>query len=815
MKKWFKRLLLLFLILLLGVLAIAAIYLYNKKPQLSGDIVLHDGVTADTEIVFDRYGVPHIYAQNENDAYFALGYVHAQDRLFQMEVLRRLASGRLSEIFGKDLLTVDKMFRTLSLSQHADKVLAESSSEQNTPYFQVANAYVKGVNTYITQGNVPVEFDLLGIEAQPFTLKDCLLIGGYMAFSFSESFKQDPLVTYIQQKYGEAYLKDLVTSWHGDDKLVPVSNGQTNNPTLPVAPPQAQLLQQDLQGFAALMEHLDRQFPAPIFQGSNAWLIAPNKTQTGKAILSNDTHIGFAQPCVWYEANLNYGNQNFYGSFLAGVPVAMLGHNLHFAWGMTMFENDDVDFYVEKPNPANPEQVWEKNHWQDLGKRTETIHIKGQADTTISVRWSSHGVLVNSLSPYFDSQKNTPIAMWWVYTLFPQAPLSSMYALSKVQRVEEAREHLAKIHAPGLNIMTADSDGNIGWWAVGKIPRRDAHVNTSVFLDGASGKDDVTEWYDFDKNPYQFNPASGYIASANSQPANTGIGLIPGYYQAVDRYQRIATQLEQKNDWTAASVRQLINDDVSSVYPTVLAQILPLIKPQTTNEQQAYQLLQQWKGEHTATSIAPTIFYRFWWHLHRLALQDEMGKQHFAHFLTVAIGKKTMPHLLKNPDSPWWDNVQTPSKENRDELLQQSFALALTDLEQQLGKDPNQWQWEKVHLLTHEHPIGKVKPFDKWLNVGPFGAAGGREVINNLDFIMDSTGIYRIKGGPALRRIVDFSEPTQATSCLPTGQSGNPFSSHYSDQALLYVKGASRSELMDRAKVLEQQEGVLWLRKSK
>lgn len=775
-------------------------YWHSKKPILNGTLVL-TGLQNDTQVLFDDYGVPHIYAQSESDAYRALGYVHAQDRLFQMELMRRLAAGRLAEVLGSELTEVDLFFRTLGLQQYAEQsVKTVAQNAANEPYYQAAQAYLAGVNAYIATGKKPIEFDLLGIPLTPFTLHDSQLIGGYMAFSFSEAFKQEPLLDFVTQQLGKPYLDDLVPSWSDAAMQVPVNSGAQPNPRL--------------LGLNKLMHNIAQKLPVFPYHGSNAWAIAPSHTQTGKAILSNDTHIGFGQPSVWYEAHLVYPNVNFYGSWLGGVPTAVLGHNPQFAWGITMFENDDVDFYAEQQNPQNPQQVRTAQGWANLQQRTETLHIKGKPDTTFVVQSSPHGAIISQLPHLFDRQNPQElIAVWWSYLLFPDRSLQAFYSLSHSQSIAQATPHLALIHGPGLNFMMADSLGNIAWWASAKLPKRPANTNSMAILDGASGKDDVTAWYDFADNPHLINPPQGFIASANSQPSvAAACGKVAGYYQAEDRIKRITEQLSSHKNWTAQQVRQLINDDQSAVYPRLLAQILPLVKADASNslEQKCYEYLQKWDGNHAASAVEPSIFYKFLYNTYRYGMLDEWGEERLSSFLSIALAKRSLPVWIQHDGSVWWDNRNTPNTtETRQQILNRAFKDAVAQLSQQLGKQPEQWRWDKIHLLTHHHPLGKQKPLDRLFDVGEFGVAGGKEVINNLDFEMDTTGIYRVASGAALRRVVDFSKPLNATSCIPTGQSGNRASPHYADQAQLYAQTKARTEYMQRSDIAAHQTANL------
>jgi penicillin G amidase len=777
-------------------------YLKSTKPTLNGELNLK-GLKAPVEVLYDDYGVPHIYAQNEEDMYLAFGYVHAQDRLFQMELVRRLADGRLSELFGDKALASDKFFRTLSFRQHAnwtvDSVVLKNP---DAPFVKAAQAYVKGVNQYIENGKTPLEFSIIGIPKTPFELADMQIIMGYMGFTFAEAFRSEAVATMIQNKYGTQYLEDVLADW------------PANEPKIPVQAQEVAAASASLSKMANSVAAIEQNSPFPPYHGSNGWLISGSKTKSGKPILANDTHIAFSQPSVWYEAHLECPGFQFYGNFLAGTPVAALGHSQFGGWGITMFENDDVDFFREKINPANAKQVWFKDHWEDLKIREEIIKVKDAADVKLSVKTSRHGMLMNDSFDAMANQKE-PIALWWVFNQFPSYHLESFYNLSHAKNAADAGKAVSKLTSPGLNIMWADTIGNIAWWAAGKLPKRPANVNPRLILDGSTGNDDPQGWYDFSLNPQILNPKRGVLYTANNQPADMGNGLVPGYYVPGNRAARIEELLfNDKKDWDEASVRTVINDVTSSSFKGLLKDVLPLIQTSklTPSAKNSLDKLATWDGSHDLTDIEPTIYYRFLYHFLSNTLKDELGNEIFKTFEHTSSFKRNMASLMRNDASPWWDDVSTKNKETRTEILTKSFSEAITSLESTLGKDMSAWNWGKVHTITHNHPLGILPVVGKYFNVGPLPAPGGRETINNLDFPIDSTGKYHVAYGPALRRIVDFADPSHARSVLPTGQSGNVMSKHYSDQAKLFIESGSRQENMIRAEIEKVKTGRLILK---
>jgi penicillin G amidase len=804
--KFLKYLTIILLLLVFGLTAGGYFWLRGKRPAQSGELTL-PGLAQPAEVLYDSAGVPHIYAQTEPDAYLVLGYVHAQHRLFQMEAARRLASGRLAEVFGAAALPTDRFFRTLGFAEYARRTVDTAYRAQpQAPHVRAAQAYVAGVNAFIAEGNPPVEFTLAGIPLQPYTLEDMEMISCYMAFSFAQAFKTDPLLTWIQDTYGPDYLVDIAQQW-------PVGEPMTPTDSLPglAAPERSPRATAPATTSAALLnlgQQIARWEPAwPVkpYHGSNGWVVAGTRTRSGKPILANDTHIGFGQPSVFFEAHLHCPGFNFYGSFIGGIAMAVLGHHDHGGWGMTMFENDDVDFYQEKINPQNPNQVWFKNGWEDLTLRQEVIKVKDSADVPLTVRRSRHGPLLGQVTRELGLpalSDTTEVALWW--TLYAQTSRSTeaFYQLAHARNAQQAAQAASLIHAPGLNIMWADTAGSIAWWATGWLPIRPAQVNPGLLLNGSTGTDEPLGWRPFAHNPQSLNPASGVIITANNQPGNRGPGLEPGYYVPGDRAKRLHQLLATpRRDWDLAAMSQIQNDDLNPNAAALAAQLLPLLPP-TANapEQAARAALQNWDGRHPLGAVAPTIYYRWLYHAQALALTDELGAEKLALALNSHALKRNLAGLMNNPASPWWDDRRTPARETREQILAQAFAQAVAELTRHLGPQVGEWRWARVHTLTHKHPLAVVPVIGPQFNVGPLPLPGGRETVNNLDFALDSTSQAQVTYGPALRRVVDFGTG-QAVSINPTGQSGVPGSAHYQDQAHRFAQGQTRPEWRQRAAV--------------
>ncbi|SNS93597.1 penicillin acylase family protein [Pseudomonas segetis] len=746
-------------------------YCTSKQPKREGEIALQQ-LQAPVSVRYDERGVPHIKAENEADMYRALGYVHAQDRLFQMELMRRLARGELAEVLGSKLVDTDRLFRTLEIRQHADKYVQKM--DKSSASYKALQAYLDGINQYQDNNPAPVEFDLLGINKRPFTVADTISVAGYMAYSFAAAFRTEPVLSYVRDQLGPDYLKVFDLAWH---------------PQGVIQQPLASNDWQDLNSIARLSNDALAEAGLPQFEGSNAWAVSGSRTASGKPLLAGDPHIRFSVPAVWYEAQLSYPGFDLYGHHQALNPVASLGHNKDFAWSITMFQNDDLDLIAEKVNPDNPNQVWYHGQWTDLQSRTETITVKDAEPVTLTLRRSPHGPIINDALG--ESAGKTPIAMWWAFLETDNPILEGFYQLNRADTLEKARTASEKIESPGLNVIWANAKGDIGWWAAAKLPRRPAGVNPSFILDGSTEEADKLGYYPFSDNPQEENPQRGYIVSANFQTVSpTGIE-IPGYYNLPDRGQRLNQRLADNSvKWDLSNSQALQLDPGTGYAPRLLAPIIDDLRKAATNEQEQalVEQLVSWNGDHTLDATAPTLFNQLVYELARHAMGDELQGPFFENLLATRVLDVALPRLTADADSPWWDNRSTDAIEDRAQTVKAAWQASIAHLKQTLGADPKSWQWGTAHTLTHNHPLGQKKPLDRLFNVGPFAAPGGHETPNNLSHRVGPAP-WSVVYGPSTRRLIDMADASTALGINPVGQSGTPFDKHYSDQAQRYIQG--------------------------
>ncbi|WP_299124304.1 penicillin acylase family protein [uncultured Tenacibaculum sp.] len=760
------------IVVILVVLLIVGVWLFTKTlhPKYSGELELAD-ISNNVTVYYDEVGVPHINAENQKDAYTALGYVHAQDRLWQMELIRRIAAGRLAELFGKDLVRVDKFFSGLGIEEAANKTI--QNLDKNSEAYKMTEAYLKGVNQFIEEGTTPLEYYLVGVDKEKYTIKDVYNVFGYMAFSFAIAHKTDPLLTEVKEKLGEAYINELMNSYQENLTINKSNNKEKIQAELSVA-----------------VQEIMEKLPVSPFIGSNSWVIAPQKTKNGKVIFANDPHIAFSQPSVWYQSHLKTPDYEIYGFNLALMPFPLLGHNKEYAYGLTMLANDDLNFYVEENNPENANEYKTSEGYQKYKLVDKTIKVKGGTDTTYQVKVSKHGPVMNGLIEHVKDDK--PVAMNWIYTQLPNQVLEASYLMSHAKSIEGFKKGASYIHAPGLNVMYGDAKGNVGWFASAKLYQLRDRLSSRMYLNGASGEDEIQEYLDFKENPQAVNPTWNYVYSANNQPDSVRGKLYPGYYQPEDRAKRIVELLEAKNDFTKQDVAEMIYDVTSPAVADISKSLLEGVDKESLSPsaKKAYSVLKKWKGDYPKESVGATIYNRFLYAFLKETYKDELGSS-FQLFIDTQLQDQVLAQQSKRKESVWWDNILTKDKvETREEIITKAFTEAVEFLQNQLGENVDNWMWKRVISVEYEHAIGKAGgALRKFFNVGPFETIGGNEVINNQIFKLDSTGYYKITAGPSTRRVIDFSDVGNSIAIVPTGQSGNVFSPYYKDQAQKYVNG--------------------------
>lgn len=803
----------LLLVLLLGCMAW---FIQSHRPDYGFNIQA-EGISSPVNITFDDMGVPHIYAESERDAMFGLGYVHASERLWQMDLLRRAGGGELSALLGEDMVANDQYLRTLGMRASADKVTKAFLAEGPQRIQETMASYIAGINRFIEEGKTPLEYELLGATPEPFDTHDVYCATGFMAYSFAIHLKFEPILDWMKDNLDPAYFADLATGVEGFT-TIPVTGSPADarwDPLMPVTAstptPVTNRSASDISSIAARVHELDALRPVPQWLGSNAWVIGEDKTASGKVIFCNDAHMAYAQPSVWYEAHIVCPEIEYYGNHLAGLPFPAMGHTRHHSWGITMFENDDIDLYRET---IEGDQYLHGGNWYDMDVRTETIEVAGGDPVTFDVRTTHHGPLIEE-----------SVSMWWAFTQYPENRIhDAFFGFSRAENMDDFEASASIMHAPGINLMYGDSTGNIAWWACAKMPVRPEGLDTKVALDGTDPANDYTEWIPFRLNPKSVNPESGFVYSANNAPDSVAGQHYPGhYYSGNSRGKAIFDALSAKDGWTLDDAQQLQLDHHSPVYEKNCAMMLAHISESTVDPkvEAAVEHLRGWDGSHRTGDIAPTLYYRWMYRAIEQAMYDEFQEaagnettaEKFESWHRTIISENSFPRLLANADSPWWDNVSSVhTKETPSFILTLALIQACSDLEDTFGPDPKGWQYDKLHTVTHKHAMADVPVLGSWLNVGPYRLPGAKDALCKYEFKLKKDVDYTIFSGPSKRIGIDFADVDGAESILPTGQSGNVFSPFYDNQAPLYHAGQFRKMRMDAEDIQAHTTAVATIR---
>ena len=747
-----------------------------------------DAVLNDVDIVFDDMAVPHIYADSENDAMHALGYVHAMERLWQMDLLRRAGGGELSALLGPDMVENDKYLRTLGMSQAAGRTVERIEADTTIAELKASmQAYLDGINAFIATKELPFEYRLINARPEPFDMHDVYCATGFMSYSFAIHLKTEPILDWMAGNLDSVLVADVYWNEEGFQRI-----------------PQGEPAR-DISGLANRVHNLDALRPVPQWLGSNAWVLSGDRTASGEVLFCNDAHIAYASPSVWYEAHVVTPELEYYGNHIGGLPFPVIGHTRDHAWGITMFVNDDIDLYRET---LDGDRYLRGGEWLPLNVRTETIEVAGKAPVTFEVRETHHGPLIEE-----------DVAMWWAFTQYPENRIhEAFYGFSREEGLDRFEANTALIHAPGLNMMYGDNEGNIAWWASAKLPVRTEGVDTKVALDGTNPDLDVTEWHGFDVNPKSVNPASGFVYSANNAPASNDSIAIPGHYYAGNtRAGAIMKALSApKNDWTLPEAQVIQLDHHSPVY----ASNARMLADHAAQAGVDAEVLQGWDGSHLAEDIAPTVYYRWMYRTIQGAMFDEFeaaageaqAQEKFEAWHKTIVSENAFPKLLANAESPWWDDVRTDDVESASDIVARAWTAAQEDLTRALGDNPEKWAYGRLHTVVHEHAMKDAPLVGDFLSVGPYALPAAKDALNKYEFKLKEEVNYDVFSGPSMRIGIDFADVAASESILPTGQSGNAFSPFYDNQAPLYHAGQFRKQRMDREDIDAHETAVAHLR---
>ena len=822
------------LVLVLG--AWGYVTVRKSYPVTDGQVVTSDidgssaflspGVGQPVDIYRDSMGIPHIYASSLHDLFYAQGYVHAQDRFWQMDFWRHIGSARLSEMFGESQVETDAFLRTLGWRQIAEVEWENLPPESK----EILNAYTDGVNAYLADHSgtkLSLEYGVLKLinpdyQVEPWTPIHSLTWAKAMAWDLRGNMDEEIERSVLLKTLSIDQVNELFPAYPSDH---PVIVPEIRNFDLPAskenpAPdklavydtrPILEVAHSNITGIDSVLG------PSGIGIGSNSWAVSGKLTSTGKPLLANDPHLGIQMPSIWYQISLHckpVSDECPYevgGFSFAGVPGVVIGHNDNIAWAFTNVGPDVMDLYIEKVNPDNPNQYEVNGQWVDMTLREEVIQVAGGEPVTVTVRATRHGpVISDTFEPLLQvvptpGPEETPmvpytekagialpdpyvVSLRWT-ALEPGSVFEAIWGFDKAKDWQEFRGAASHFQVPAQNLLFADTNGTIAYQMPGRIPIRQ-NGDGRLPVPGWTDEYEWTGYIPFDELPYQVNPPSGYIVTANNQvpPADYPY-LVTTDWDYGFRAQRIVDLIQSApGPINAEYIQKMQGDDqnlnAAVIIPALAATDAHFGEP---NQAIAFDMLQNWDGQDSMDSQPAAIFEWYWWNLAMDTFKDDLPEEYWPS--GGARWYEVMRHLVDVPASPWWDDRSTSDKvETRDEILQRAFIETVDQLEEKYGNNTSSWPaWGEIHTSTFRNAtLGEsgISPIEALFNRGPFETGGGESIVNATGWTAGES--FEVDWLPSMRMIVDLSNLNASLSVHTTGQSGHAYNDHYIDMADLW-----------------------------
>ncbi|MFE8699483.1 penicillin acylase family protein [Cytobacillus sp. FJAT-54145] len=743
------------LVLLLIAVIVVSAYITRSLPNIDGEVdlgVLIEPVT----VIRDEIGVPHIKAENEHDLYIAQGYTQAQDRLFQMDLSRRQASGRLSEVVGEAAVDRDKYFRTLGLRRAAEKSYAAYSEEAK----KVMELFAQGVNLYMDElrenGKWPIEFTILGYEPEEWTPVDSLTIGKFMAYDLGGHWESQAFRHYLLQNFPEDKAYDLFPSYPKDAPYI--------------------ISKEDL--------NIEKSFATVItpheFNGSNNWVVSGEKTKSGKPILADDPHLSLATPSIWYQMHLQAPTVNVSGVIFAGIPGIILGHNEHIAWGVTNTGPDVQDLYIEKRNPDAKDEFLYNDNWEKAEVIKEPIKVKDKETIDYEVVITRHGPIVSEFAA--ESGQDTALSLQWT-ALQPSNELEAVLNMNKATNWTEFEKALEQFHTPAQNFVFASTDGTIAYKANGKIPIR----KKGDGLLPVPGWTDEYEWIGYvpyDELPRTVNPKEGFISTANNKVINDEYPYhISHNWAQPYRQMRIQEFLKEHNDITVEDMQKLQMDQMNLQAREFVPIFLDQLEASDNKRvKEALSLLDEWDYKDDKDSPEALIFNIWMRNIPKILFDDQISVE----MLDLFKGQKqVIDELIRRADEgnpgPWIED-----KGGLVKVLENALTLTLTEIESSQGNKMSSWKWGDYHQVAFAHPLAGVKPLNYLFNhKGPIAVGGSSVTVQAAAYRADGT----VNHGGSWRFVIDTNDMNTGYHLVGPGQSGHALSKWYDNQMDDWVNG--------------------------
>jgi penicillin G amidase len=744
------------------------IVIYRPLATTDGEFRLL-GIDERAEVLRDSYGVPHIYAQTAHDLFYLQGYVTAQDRLFQMDLYRRAGAGRLAEVLGEPALDSDKRFRTFGLARVAalELPLLRAESRDNL------SAYAEGVNKFL-EGHgetLPLEFVILGYRPERWSALDSLVVAKLQAYDAANNLDQELLRAGLAERFGTGVLATLMPDPSG-------RAASLDERAWAAVAPYLSADASSQSGALALSALLPG---AGEGTGSNCWALAGSRTSSGKPILAGDPHLAVRNPSIWYEIGLEGAGYKLVGFSFAGIPGVVIGHNDRIAWTFTYAYTDTQDLFVEHQDPTDPRRYEYKGQFETATFVRETIAVKGRADpVVVDVAITRHGPIV---TPVLTGQ-TAALALRWT-ALDPGHLVDFVFELAKATSWQDFRAAAADFSGAAVSACYADVDGHIGYQLIGQLPARKGDGQMPV--PGWTGEYDWTGVVPSDANPTLFDPPSGVIVNANDRPTQDPRSV--GYVGEWDPGFRATYIAQRLGGLAKADLNDMraIQTDYASTPVARWREVILAATPKTDLQRRAQALVRDWDGILSAQSGGAAVTEAWLMGMLARTFRDKLGDELYADYLGHGRAVFALYQLLAHPDDPWFSDAGDPSVRGRDGLSAVALEDATRELVARLGGDPAKWRWGDLHTITFAHPLA-IGPLALLLNIGPLARSGDGFSVNNGAY--DPAKPYQQTTNASERMIADLSDLDRSLSVTPEGESGQPGSRYWGDQAPLWNAGA-------------------------
>ncbi len=787
------KLILFFLLLFVGVSGLAIYWTFYKPlPSYNTELDL-PGLRQSVDVHWDPYGTPYIYAENEEDLYFTIGYIHAQERLWQLTLSQLASEGRFAEFLGEELIPYDIHQRTLGFWETATKIESEAPDH----LLHLLRQYSAGINTYVENNrrNLPIEFSLLDVTPIEWTPAHSIAISRLMAWDQNMHWWSELTYAYLAEVLDPVLHRQLIPVY--DDSFPTMISESV---TYGAAQQTMSFLETELKMRSSLSKE-----GSPF--GSNAWAVNGSRTESGLPILAGDPHMGLSIPGFWYELFVNIPGHRMAGATIPGAPFIVLGQNDRLAWSMTNIMADDTDFFLESVYEANPREYISDSLSSTIQtlpfeERREIIQVKNSDDKLHIVRSTQNGPVISDIHPNSGLIGNRDVTLRWKGHDVSHE-LWAIYQMNRAESMEEFRNAVEQFHSPGMNFIYADIENNIAIFTGASLPVRDH--NPLLFR---HGWDPSYQWgssIPFDELPHVVNPERGYVAHANNKiHTDSYPHYISTFWEPPSRIQRIEELIEAVDTVSTGYIQSMQYDVFSQHAADIIDIIIPILRsgPNSGQFSIALSYLENWNHEYEPASAAASIFDLFFMNLAENVLLDEIGEE--AYFNLVRLEHLPVLIITKmlQDDSSFFNVISTGQIETRADIVRRSMAQAINQLQETFGPESFEWRWENVNTFTLKPPLlGEASEnpdapaifrliVNNLFSKGPYGVRGHGMSINKGQYSWHRP--FEMNLGASIRRIIDFSAPERVLTVLPTGQSGNPLSANYGDQTNLWLEGRYR-----------------------